>query len=148
MKWIVAGSSFASSFIPHPSSFDLEEGTGVEPASDKCAVVFGTTALPVRLPFQEECRIANFGFALSSLLFAFVAMLAGTLGFEPRSSILEIDGLPVSLHLWIIFNCQLPIADLFVSRTLVAIETNRKLAIGNRQWTGCSATHAKSRSLC
>ena len=62
------------------------------------AVVFGTTALPVRLPFQEECQIANFGFALSSLLFAFVAMLAGTLGFEPRISILETDGFAVSLH--------------------------------------------------
>ena len=32
---------------------ELAEGTGLEPASDKCAVVFGTTALPVRLPFQE-----------------------------------------------------------------------------------------------
>lgn len=32
----------------------LAEGTGLEPASDKCAVVFGTTALPVRLPFQEN----------------------------------------------------------------------------------------------
>ena len=31
----------------------LAEGTGLEPASDKCAVVFGTTALPVRLPFQD-----------------------------------------------------------------------------------------------
>ncbi len=31
----------------------LEEGTGVEPASDKRAVVFGTTALPVRLPFRK-----------------------------------------------------------------------------------------------
>lgn len=30
----------------------LAEGTGVEPASDQCAVVFKTTALPVRLPFQ------------------------------------------------------------------------------------------------
>ncbi len=42
-----------SSFIPHPSSFDLEEGTGVEPASDESAVVFETTALPVRLPFRN-----------------------------------------------------------------------------------------------
>ena len=44
----------------------LAEGTGLEPASDKCAVVFGTTALPVRLPFQKrnfELRIADFGFA-------------------------------------------------------------------------------------
>ena len=48
----------------------LEEGTGVEPASDKCAVVFGTTALPVRLPFQEEFRIANCGFRICSWLFA------------------------------------------------------------------------------
>jgi hypothetical protein len=31
----------------------MEEGTGLEPASDKCAVVFETTALPVRLPFQN-----------------------------------------------------------------------------------------------
>ena len=31
----------------------LAEGTGLEPASDKCAVVFKTTALPVRLPFRE-----------------------------------------------------------------------------------------------
>src|SRR2546429_8925182 len=68
----------------------LAEGTGVEPASDKCAVVFGTTALPVRLPFQEEFRIANCGFALGPLPFA---VLAGTLGFEPRISILETDGL-------------------------------------------------------
>jgi hypothetical protein len=41
----------------------LEEGTGVEPASDRRAVVFGTTALPVRLPFQgiSDCglRISN-----------------------------------------------------------------------------------------
>ena len=39
----------------------LAEGTGVEPASDKCAVVFGTTALPVRLPFRTfpifNCRL-------------------------------------------------------------------------------------------
>lgn len=32
----------------------MEEGTGVEPASDKRAVVFKTTALPVRLPFLEK----------------------------------------------------------------------------------------------
>ena len=32
----------------------LAEGTGLEPASDKCAVVFGTTALPVRLPFRKK----------------------------------------------------------------------------------------------
>jgi hypothetical protein len=76
----------------------MAEGTGVEPASDKCAVVFGTTALPVRLPFQKEFRIANFGFALSSLLLALCVILAGKLGFEPRISILETDGLPVSLH--------------------------------------------------
>jgi hypothetical protein len=31
----------------------LAEGTGLEPASDKRAVVFGTTALPVRLPFHD-----------------------------------------------------------------------------------------------
>ena len=37
--------------------------------------------------------------------------LAGTLGFEPRISILETDGLPVSLHPWIIFNCQLAIGN-------------------------------------
>lgn len=30
----------------------LAEGTGLEPASDQGAVVFGTTALPVRLPFR------------------------------------------------------------------------------------------------
>ena len=53
----------------------LAEGTGLEPASDKRAVVFGTTALPVRLPFQE-------------------IELAGTLRFELRTSILETDGLP------------------------------------------------------
>jgi hypothetical protein len=33
---------------------DLAGGTGLEPASDKCAVVFGTTALPVRLPFLRK----------------------------------------------------------------------------------------------
>ena len=55
----------------------LAEGTGLEPASDIRAVVFGTTALPVRLPFHD---------------------LAGTLRFELRTSILETDGLPVSLH--------------------------------------------------
>ena len=55
----------------------LAEGTGLEPASDKRAVVFGTTALPVRLPFHD---------------------LAGTLRFELRKSVLETDGLPVSLH--------------------------------------------------
>ena len=80
----------------------LAEGTGLEPASDKCAVVFKTTALPVRLPFQEEFRIANCGFRICSWLFALgplpFAVLAGTLGFEPRISILETDGLPVSLH--------------------------------------------------
>src|SRR5215467_6860492 len=32
----------------------LAEGTGVEPASDERAVVFWTTALPVRLPFREN----------------------------------------------------------------------------------------------
>ena len=63
------GSFVASSFIPHPSSFDMEEGTGVEPASDKRAVVFGTTALPVRLPFQKgisdgELRISDLLLAL------------------------------------------------------------------------------------
>jgi hypothetical protein len=31
----------------------LAEGTGLEPASDIRAVVFGTTALPVRLPFHD-----------------------------------------------------------------------------------------------
>ena len=35
----------------------LAEGTGLEPASDKRAVVFGTTALPVRLPFPVESYI-------------------------------------------------------------------------------------------
>src|SRR5712664_3841618 len=35
----------------------LAEGTGVEPASDKRAVVFGTTALPVRLPFRQHFRL-------------------------------------------------------------------------------------------
>ncbi len=35
---------------------NLAEGTGLEPASAKCAVVFKTTALPVRLPFQEHFR--------------------------------------------------------------------------------------------
>ena len=34
-----------------PPTCELAEGTGLEPASDECAVVFGTTALPVRLPF-------------------------------------------------------------------------------------------------
>ncbi len=60
----------------------LEEGTGVEPASDKRAVVFGTTALPVRLPFRKNLDLN----------------LARTLRFELRTSILETDGLPVSLH--------------------------------------------------
>src|SRR2546425_8182764 len=64
----------------------LAEGTGLEPASDKCAVVFGTTALPVRLPFQEI------------LICEFEIRLAGTPGFEPRISGLESDGLPVSLR--------------------------------------------------
>ena len=32
----------------------MAEGTGLEPASDKCAVVFGTTALPVRLTLPES----------------------------------------------------------------------------------------------
>ena len=41
----------------------LAEGTGLEPASDFCAIVFGTTALPVRLPFQNKCFLI-----LSSLL--------------------------------------------------------------------------------
>src|SRR6266480_1514472 len=78
----------------------LAEGTGVEPASDKCAVVFKTTALPVRLPFQEEFRIANCGFRICTwpLPLDSLRNLAGTLGFEPRISILETDGLPVSLH--------------------------------------------------
>ena len=78
----------------------LAEGTGLEPASAKCAVVFGTTALPVRLPFQEEFRIANCGFRICSWLFALgplpFAVLAGTLGFEPRISGLESDGLPLA----------------------------------------------------
>ncbi len=67
--------------IPHSAIINrLAEGTGLEPASDKCAVVFGTTALPVRLPFQRrisdcELRISDLcfvldGFALSSLHFA------------------------------------------------------------------------------
>ena len=43
----------------------LAEGTGLEPASDKCAVVFKTTALPVRLPFQRKTI-----FGLCSLDFA------------------------------------------------------------------------------
>ncbi len=53
----------------------LEEGTGVEPASDKCAVVFGTTALPVRLPFQEEFRIANCELRISNLRLALSSWL-------------------------------------------------------------------------
>jgi hypothetical protein len=60
----------------------LAEGTGLEPASDTCAVVFGTTALPVRLPFRKELLLE----------------LAGAPGFEPRISGLESDGLPVSLR--------------------------------------------------
>ena len=43
----------------------LAEGTGLEPASDKCAVVFGTTALPVRLPFQR--RISDCELRISDL---------------------------------------------------------------------------------
>jgi hypothetical protein len=31
----------------------LAEGTGLEPASVTCAVVFKSTALPIRLPFQK-----------------------------------------------------------------------------------------------
>lgn len=58
----------------------MAEGTGLEPASDKRAVVFKTTALPVRLPFHEIFKVA------------------GTLRFELRMSILETGGLPVSLH--------------------------------------------------
>ena len=38
----------------------LAEGTGLEPASDIRAVVFGTTALPVRLPFPVESYISDF----------------------------------------------------------------------------------------
>ncbi len=38
----------------------LAEGTGLEPASDIRAVVFGTTALPVRLPFPVESHILEF----------------------------------------------------------------------------------------
>ena len=53
----------------------MAEGTGLEPASDIRAVVFGTTALPVRLPFHD---------------------LAGTLRFELRKSVLETDGLPLA----------------------------------------------------
>ena len=64
--------------------FSLAEGTGLEPASDKCAVVFGTTALPVRLPFQEI------------LICEFEIGLAGTPGFEPRISGLESDALPLA----------------------------------------------------
>ena len=44
----------------------LAEGTGLEPASDKCAVVFGTTALPVRLPFQR--RISDYEFRIADWL--------------------------------------------------------------------------------
>ena len=44
--------------------FNLAEGTGVEPASGKCAVVFETTALPVRLPFRRF-RIADFGLRIA-----------------------------------------------------------------------------------
>ena len=52
-----ATSTFAES-RSHPTELqvheiELAEGTGLEPASDKRAVVFGTTALPVRLPFPE-----------------------------------------------------------------------------------------------
>ena len=39
----------------------LAEGTGLEPASDKCAVVFGTTALPVRLPFRKSSIVSWLG---------------------------------------------------------------------------------------
>src|SRR6059036_2301947 len=43
--------------IPHSAmSNRLAEGTGVEPASDKCAVVFGTTPLQVSLPLRWEER--------------------------------------------------------------------------------------------
>ena len=38
----------------------LAEGTGLEPASDIRAVVFGTTALPVRLPFPVESYTSDF----------------------------------------------------------------------------------------
>ena len=49
----------------------------------QCAVVFKTTALPVRLPFLKNL---------------FPLEMAGTLRFELRISILETDGLPVSLR--------------------------------------------------
>ena len=41
------------------ASESLAEGTGLEPASDIRAVVFGTTALPVRLPFHDVGRDAQ-----------------------------------------------------------------------------------------
>ena len=46
------------------------KGQDLNLQATECAVVFGTTALPVRLPFQEEFRIANCGFRICSLLLA------------------------------------------------------------------------------
>ena len=77
MKRSVVASS-CSSLIPHPSSFDLAEGYGVEPYT-----------VINRRSFQDCLTHSTVGPSLK---------LAGTLGFEPRISILETDGLPVSLH--------------------------------------------------
>jgi hypothetical protein len=51
--------------------------------------MFPATSLP-----QEEFRIADFElpFIVASLLLALCVVLAGTLGFELRISILETDG--------------------------------------------------------
>ena len=72
-----AASTFAES-RSHSTELQVQslaEGTGLEPASDIRAVVFGTTALPVRLPFRN---------------------LAGTLRVELRMSVLETAGLPLA----------------------------------------------------
>jgi hypothetical protein len=61
-----------SAFIAHPSSFGMAEGYGVEPYT-----------VINRRSFQDCLTHSTVGPSLK---------LAGTLGFEPRISILETDG--------------------------------------------------------
>lgn len=77
-----------------PKTF-VAERTGVEPASDKSAIVFRTTALTDWAPLPrengEKCEAKTF--ALCSLLK--IKKLAGALRFERKTSILETDVLPI-----------------------------------------------------
>lgn len=88
--------SYSCALIPlsYEAKWNLAEDAGLEPASDRCAMVFKTTALPIRLIFRNEkwWEVRQRLFALCSVL---NLNLAGAFRFELKTSVLETDVLPI-----------------------------------------------------